>query len=181
MKKIILTVFATLLISSSAVAGGFTIGATGALMNIEADGSEKEVGTATKALSDSETNTGSASNDAVPILSFFAEYSFDDTTYAGENNGFTIGYSMIPGSADIRDGVAKRTDVDGDDAADDDGARSAQAEIENHRNIYVEIPIYTGWYAKLGHTTVDVNTLEGSDGDLGTYGNAEVDLSLIHI
>ena len=113
------------------------------------------------------TNTASADN-VVVIPSVFAEYNSDFM-------GLTLGLEVIPGSADVNNGVKSRTEnAQGVSGTDSTGTvtRKAQAEIENVRTIYAEMPIGSeGFFVKAGYTMFDLNTLETSPTSGGTYGN----------
>ena len=74
MKKQLLTVLFALMLSTSAYAGSIGAGVQLGIGFVEADGSETEVGTGTKTLSDGEVTNGSASHDGVPIISAYVEY-----------------------------------------------------------------------------------------------------------
>ena len=96
------------------------------------------------------------------------------------DNGFTVGLDYIPGSADVNSKSLSRTDVTADAKevqGQDDGARTANAEIENHYTIYAELPIHAGVYGKAGYVEMDVNTKESNSVTAGgsTYGNETVD------
>ena len=70
-----------------------------------------------------------------------------------------------------------RTDIttDGNEGEQDDGARTAQAEIENVISIYAEVPLHAGLYAMAGYVQMDVNTLETSAiTTSASYGNETV-------
>ena len=180
MKKLFLTTITLMMLTSSAYAGGFSIGVTGALLDVEASGNETEVGSGTKTNSDGEVTSAEASNDDVLIGSIYLEYMLADTSWAGEGNSWTIGVKHTPGSADVSEDVQKRTDTKGTPGTDDDaGAREAQAEIENYNNFYLDIPVYGQVFVKLGHSEIDVNTKESSTATNGTaptgYGNTTVD------
>ena len=71
-----------------------------------------------------------------------------------------------------------RTDAtaDGNETTQDDGDRTAAAEIDNVMALYVEMPVHAGLYAKGGIVRMDVNTLESSTiTTTSTYGNETVD------
>ena len=61
---------------------------------------------------------------------FFAEYDF---------GGYTLGLQYIPIDKDV--GTGSRTDVDGDDAENDDGTRTASATVEDMYSIYTNVII----------------------------------------
>ena len=165
MKKILIGLFASLFLSSAAFAGQYGIGVTGSFASISAEGTESDKdGTA-----DTSTRKGNASHDVI-VPSLFAEYSFD--------NGFTLGYDYTLGSADVNSSAITRTDATADNNEDtqDDGDRTAQAEIENVMSFYVEVPMHAGLYAKGGYVEMDVNTLETTTiATGGSYGNTTVD------
>jgi hypothetical protein len=176
MKKTILTILASFLLSSTAYAGSFGVGVTGSYMNVEASGTETE-GTA----ADTSTRKATVDND-VFIGSIYAEYSFDDASYAGEGNGLTIGYQITPGSADVSDKVKTRVDTITKDAAKPGAGETtfkANAEIDNYTNIYAEIPVWGSLYARAGMSSIDVITKDTSTTNdtkaSGTYGNTSLD------
>ena len=164
MKKILIASLMSLFLSGIAHAGSFGLGVTGSLAATQASGKESDkAGTA-----DSSLREATAGNNVV-IPSVFAEYSFD--------NGFTIGYDYTIGSADVNQKKLTRTDDSTE--ANQDGDRSANAEIENVMSLYAELPLHAGLYAKAGFVQMDVNTTEKFSGTLsGTYGNTSVDGSM---
>jgi opacity protein-like surface antigen len=174
MKKII-TILATLMLTTMSInfakAEGFAVGVTGAYNMIEADGTETE-GTA----ADTSTRTKSVSNN-VFTGSVFAEYSFANVSYA--DSGVTAGVKYTPGSADVSDKVFSRTDtaVGTGVAGSSTGSvtYTANAEVENYRNFYLDIPLYQSLYVKAGWSQIDVNTKESGASTTGTYGNATLD------
>jgi hypothetical protein len=94
------------------------------------------------------------------------------------DNGFTLGFDYIPGSADVSSSKISRLDVTPDvkEAVQDDGTRTAQAEIENHYTIYAELPVHNGVYLKGGYVEMDVNTIDTTTiATGGKYGNTTVD------
>jgi len=164
MKNILIALFASLFISSAALAGQYGVGVTGSFAAVSAEGTESNKNGDT----DTSNRKGTASNNVI-VPSVFAEYTMD--------NGFTIGYDYTIGSADVNSSKLTRTDVtaDANEAVQDDGDTTAQAEIENVMQIYVEMPIHAGLYAKGGYVQMDVNTLETSTvSTRATYGNDTV-------
>jgi len=164
MKNKILAIVAILMFSSStAYAGSFGVGVAGSLVHVSADGKEADKdGTA-----DTSNRDATASNNAY-TAAIFAEYSFD--------NGFTLGVSHIPGSANVNSKKISRTKADNTGDNDGDaGTVSGQAEIENHMTYYAEIPLHAGLFLKGGMTSMDVNTLETDTVTSSTYGNSSVD------
>ncbi len=181
MKKQLLTVLFALMLSTSAYAGSIGAGVQLGIGFVEADGSETEVGTGTKTLSDGEVTNGSASHDGVPIISAYVEYN-SDYMEKGEANSLTIGASLVPFGADVSDKTKSRTDASTGAAVTteaDTGDRNANAELENLQVIYTEIPVSGGYYGRIGMAQVDVITTESFTNSQGTapssYGNKTVD------
>ena len=162
MRKILLGLAASLLISSSAFAGGFGVGVSGSLFNIDADVTETTTA-GTVAGGSANTNKGSVSHDGVIIGSLFAEYTFDAYPV-------TIGFDYTPGEADVSKNFQSRTETpaSGQNAASSTTYK-ANASIENLMALYAEIPVYNNVYIKGGMTQVDVNT---DDSGVAAYGNA---------
>lgn len=76
------------------------------------------------------------------------------------DNGLTLGLSYVP--LDIEIGSGKRTDVDGDDPAEnDDGTRTASADVSDLITLYTNVPMGTnGWYGLLGAHFTTITTSE---------------------
>ena len=167
MKKLYITILATLFMSAYAYAGSYNLGVSGSLIDVNADGTETttagDVGGGA-----ANTNSTSVDNQAI-IASIFAEYEMDD--------GIVFGFEHVPGSADVSKNVRSRTETaQGVSGTDADGVvtRKAQAEVENLNTLYVEYPI-GGYYVRAGFTQVDVNTTETVPTSSGTYGNTTLD------
>ena len=171
MRNIITILFASLFAFSVANAD-YIVGVKGAYVQIDASGTESDKdGTA-----DTSTRTKSVDNDAF-IASLYTEYSMD-AGYASEGNGFTFGFEYTPGSADVSDKTFKRTDAttDANETTQDDGERTANAEVENYMNLYLEMPLYSSMYLRAGMAQIDVNTLETNlSTSSGAYGNDTLD------
>ena len=93
------------------------------------------------------------------------------------DNGFTLGFDYVIGSADVNRKKLSRTDTtaDANEAVQDDGKSTAQAEIENVMSVYAELPLHAGLYAMAGYVQMDVNTTETSAiTTRATYGNETV-------
>ena len=175
MKKILLVITISLLSLTTAYAGSFQVGVQGGIMEIKGKGTETDIaGTADTSVRSKEVSHETFSG------SIFAEYSLDSFSYSSDGNGLTIGIGHMPGSADVSASSFKRTDTE---LSKTDVAtvtanivnRSAQAEIENVMNYYVEVPVYGMFYGKIGYTEMDVNTLETGDSSISsTYGNTTV-------
>ncbi len=166
----VIAFLAVALFSTNAFSGSFNIGAAGALAKIEASGTE----TPSLDTSDSSDRSDEVTND-VFIGSLFAEYESD---YLG---GLTVGFEMIPGSADVSDKVKTRTDteksVSGDNTQNTDTREfKANAEIEDYMSLYVELPVGGGpFFFRGGMAQIDVNTNEVKSSNGGSYGNATLD------
>ena len=160
MRKIISSIAGSILLfwTSFAQAEGFQFGIGFMAGQLNADGTETE-GTAT------DTSNRSKSFDELFYgADLFAEIVGD--------NGFTIGLSYIP--VDIEIGSGSRTDTDGDDAAEnDDGTRTASADIEDLMTLYTNMPMGSnGWYALLGYHMATVTTSETLPNS--SYGNEDI-------
>ena len=152
LRKLLISLFATAMISTSVLAGSIGFGASGSFAVISAEGTETDkAGTA-----DTSNRKANANNNAI-IGSFFAEYIFD--------NGLAFGFDMIPGEADVNSSKLSRTDANPlaqipVDTADDI-TRSAQAQVSDVITYYAEVPVGgSGLYGKVGWTEMDVTTLE---------------------
>ena len=160
MRKLISSIAGSILLfwTSFAQAEGFQFGVGFMAGQLNADGTETE-GTA------ADTSNRSKSFDELFYgADLFAEIVGD--------NGFTIGLSYIP--VDIEIGSGSRTDTDGDDAAEnDDGTRSASADIEDLMTLYTNMPMGSnGWYALLGYHMATVTTSETLPNS--SYGNEDI-------
>ena len=174
LKNILIGLVATISLTSVAYAGSFGLGVTGSYTTIDASGSE----TSKAAGSETESNQStSVDNDAL-IGKIYVEYSLDDASWGSVGNGITFGASYTPGTADVSDKVKSRTDVttDGNELVSDSRTSTAQAEIENLMNYYIELPLYKSVYVKAGMSQIDVNTLETSTlAGAGKYSNKTLD------
>jgi hypothetical protein len=157
MKKLAISILASMFLATSTFAGGMTVGVSGGLIQVNADGTET-------------TTAGdiASADNVVVIPSVFAEYNSDFM-------GLTLGLEFIPGSADVSEQAKTRSEsAQGVSGTDSTGTvtRKAQAEIENVRTIYAEMPIGSdGFFLKAGYTMFDLNTLETAPTSGGTYGN----------
>ncbi len=182
MRKITLTILASIFLVASTVtasyAGSFGIGIQGAITDIQASGSE----TSSVNGSEVETNRSADVSNDVVIPGIYAEYT-TDLDYVGS---LTLGFEMVPGTADVSNSVLTRTDtetsVSGTPAATSNQRQfKAQAEVENYNTLYAEIPFPlfnltdNGAYVRLGFSQIDINTAETASGNGGSYGNTSVD------
>jgi hypothetical protein len=167
MIKTLITAIATIALTGAAYAGGFGVGVSGSIAKVDASGSETT--TAGTVGGGAANTTQSSVDDNSFIGSIFVDYEFD--------NGITVGFSSVPASADVSSKTHSRAETaQGIAGVDANGAltRTADAEVENFNTLYVEYPMGP-YFAKLGWSQLDVNTLENAVTDSGTYGNATLD------
>tara|TARA_B100001057_G_scaffold436316_1_gene467291 strand:- start:437 stop:1108 length:672 start_codon:yes stop_codon:yes gene_type:complete len=167
MNKLLITAIVSLAMTGVSYAGSFGIGASGSLARVSADGKEV-TGAGTNGTAN--TNTKSV-DDLAMIGSVFLDYEMD--------NGITLGFSHVPGTANVSDKTFSRSEtaqgVSGTDASGS-VTRTADAEVENFNTLYVEYPISGGQtFIKAGFSQIDVNTLENAVTNSGTYGNKTLD------
>ena len=165
MKKLLITAIATLALTGVSYAGSFGIGISGSYAMVEATGTE------TTGAGDA--GTANTHRDAVEensmIGSIFVDYEMD--------HGFVIGFSHVPGAANVSDKTHSRTETaEGVSGTDATGSvtRTADAEVENFNTLYVEVPVGSA-FIKGGFAQIDVNTKENAITSSGTYGNATLD------
>lgn len=160
MKNIIRILFCSvLLVWTTNVKADVQLGVGGILGLVSTDGTETE-GTA------ADTSDRSKS-----IEEFFA--GADLFIEAVGDNGGALGISYIPFEVDL--GSGSRTDTDGDDAAEnDDGTRTASAELTDFYTIYANMPMGSnGFYALLGYHFATVETTETLNES--SYGNVDIE------
>tara|TARA_B110000967_G_scaffold172285_1_gene183247 strand:+ start:811 stop:1530 length:720 start_codon:yes stop_codon:yes gene_type:complete len=163
---------------SSVLAGGIGVGVSLSNTSVDASGSETD-GTSTGAsATDASTRSKSLSEDGI-IASYYIEYSTEAASWASAGNGWTLGYQATPGAADVSGTNFSRADTsEGKGAAGDSTGTSlftADAEVDNHTNLYVEIPLFNMLYIKAGTSSLDITTQETASTNHGTYGNTSVD------
>ncbi len=170
MHKNILAIIATFcLFSTNAFAGSWGMGVAGTMASVSASGSESETANTG---TDQSFRDATAGNDFI-VGSVYAEYSF------GDSENFTLGIDYIPGSADINRTTLSRTDTtaDASEATQQDGTRTANAEISDHITYYAELGKMNGIYGKLGFAQVDiaVNDTETHASTDGLYPDKTLD------
>ena len=170
MHKYILAIVTTFcLITSNAFAGSFGMGVAGTMASVSAEGSESED---TNTGTDNSVRDATAGNEFV-LGSVYAEYSF------GDSEVFTFGVDYIPGSADVNRKTLERTDTtaDGNESQQQDGKRTANAELSDHITYYAELGKMNGIYGKVGFAQVDVETkdTETHAGTSGLYPDKTLD------
>ena len=170
MHKYILAIITTFcLITSNAFAGSFGMGVAGTMASVSAEGSESED---TNTGTDQSVRDATAGNEFV-LGSVYAEYSF------GDSEVFTFGVDYIPGSADVNRKTLERTDTtaDNNEGQQQDGKRTANAELSDHITYYAELGKMNGIYGKVGFAQVDVETkdTETHAGTSGLYPDKTLD------
>jgi len=175
MKKIIITVLASIMLSTTAFAGSMQFGTKISQTFIEADGNEKTTaGSVTGGTAD--TNSTSVDND-VTLGSIYAEYSLGSDVWGEEGNEITFGVNYTFGEADVSDKLSSRSET-AEDAAGSGSTGSvtysANAEVQDYVNYYVEMPLQGALFVKLGMSQIDVITKEDADHE-GSYGDATLD------
>tara|TARA_B110001452_G_C15103348_1_gene384664 strand:- start:71 stop:766 length:696 start_codon:yes stop_codon:yes gene_type:complete len=162
-------VIAITFVSTNSFAGSFGVGVAGHMASISADGTETPGGT--EAGTENSVKSATAGN-SVGFGSVFAEYNF------GEEERFTLGVDYIPGTADVNSKTLSRTNVTTSAAETNqqDGDRSANAELSSHYTYYGEFVVGGGLFVKAGYAQVDVKTKDtATGGTAGTYGDVTLD------
>ena len=169
LRNMLIAAIALVSMTSSVLAGGFSIGVSGGLMDVKGSGNETTIVDGSTGTAD--THKKDVKNSGIFTGSIFAEYSLD-ASYASSGNGYTIGVEHTPGSADVSKGVNKRieTPKTGTNAGTS-VTYKAQAEISDYYNYYLEIPVYANVFVRGGVSQIDVNTLEAMPTGTGTYAN----------
>jgi len=168
MKKIAINFLAVLFISAlsftKVFAADYTLGISGAILQLEADGSETETGSVS-----AETNPASVTN-TFATGSIFAEAKFGRIAF---------GVDYIPMDADVSDKTHSRveheTSVTGT-ATETTTSRTqtAAAELSDHITLYANFYLNDAIYLHLGHASVDLETNESLDTG-SKYGNVNID------
>ena len=159
MKKILATISALFLLSSFTAKAEIQYGFGLMVGQLSSDGTETE-GTA------ADTSDRSKSFDEL-----FAGADIFIESVA--DSGMTYGISYVP--LDLELGSGQRVDADDgtNDAADDDGTRTASADVTDLVTIYANIPMGTnGWYGLLGGHMATITTSETLNAS--SYGNEDI-------
>ena len=170
--RILLSFFLGVFLFTSVQAGSIGLGISGNVGTISAEGTE------TEASSGAETENSVRSATAGNNFGFgtaFLEYNF------GDSERFTIGVDYVPGTADVNNKSLSRTDVtaDGNEANQQDGTRTANAEISDHITYYAELVLVEGFYVKAGIAQVDIKTKDSyTTGTYGTYPDKTLDATI---
>ena len=89
------------------------------------------------------------------------------------DSGLTVGLEYVPVGLDLGDGTRTDSDDGTNDAADDDGTRTASAEIKNLFTLYTNIPVgSSGYYGLLGVHFTTISTSETLPNS--TYGDEDI-------
>ena len=146
MKKLFALISTILFLTSVSVKADVQFGFGLMTGQVSTDGTESE-GTA------ADTSNRSKSLDEIFIGGdLFMEFVAD--------SGMTYGISYVP--VDVELGSGGRTDVNGSDAAEnDDGTRTASADVSDLMTLYTNIPVGdNGWYGLLGYHFATIETSE---------------------
>ncbi len=149
--KLVSLVSSLMLLATSAFAGNYGIGVTGAFVTFDTDGTET--------LRDSGNKTSKSISEDVAIPEFFVEYVAD--------NGSAFGLAYVP-AEEI--GNKSRTDSNSDG---DSGTYKAAAEIDSHVQLYADIPVYNTIYVTGGLSLTSIVTNESLNSG-SSYGNEDV-------
>lgn len=157
--------------TSPLMAWGLGAGIQGSVAFVETDGTET--------LKQSSNKTSDSKNAFVPLGAAYIQ-----VMLPGFNDqGFVIGASRVPGSAEIVAEERSVYDYVGANAAgivNNLRKQVVKVEIENHDTIYIETPTFAGIYLTAGWTTLDIVTKESLDTG-ATYGNGSVDGTMFGI
>ena len=174
MKKIVINLTTLFWMSvfavGSASAAGLGLGGAGHWMKVSASGSE----TVNAGDGGAAQTSGTSVDNMAIVPSYYLELTM------GENNNWSLGYEAVPGAADVSDKTHTRTDTElsvTSTAAHTSNSRAfkADAEVEDFKVVYAEIPIGDMFYVRAGVSEITVNTKEVKSGNGGNYGNATLD------
>jgi len=179
LKRIFLSFAFLGFISSNVLAGSIGVGVTGMGVFNELSG-EETMKAGTKAKKDGVGVWGAAAGG-------YVQYMFGDS-------GFVVGVEVIPGKvqskvhgkkfvSNIHGAVLSGTETDWVEASALAGSsvtNTAQIEIDNYRQAYVETPAFYGLFLKAGYAQLDINTLEKLDTG-SSYGDVSLDGTVLGI
>jgi outer membrane protein W len=158
--KTIITVAASALITSSALAGSFGIGVSGSSGQARTSGSEER---GSSGQSDGSGSTSINVHKDAELASIFVEYVFD--------NGAAIGIDLMPGETSLGSKTETRTDAA--DAGTSTVTQKAAAQVRDFQMLYLEAPVVGPLFVTAGLASVTVNTQENL-GTGSTYKNVDV-------
>ena len=170
--RILLSVFLGAFLFTSVQAGSIGFGISGNVGTISAEGTETEASSGSE--TENSVRTATAGNNFA-FGTAFLEYNF------GDSERFTIGVDYVPGTADVNNKNLSRTDVtaDGNESNQQDGTRTANAEISDHITYYAELVLVEGFYVKAGIAQVDIKTKDSyTTGTYGTYPDKTLDATI---
>jgi len=170
--RILLSVFLGAFLFTSVQAGSIGLGISGNVGTISAEGTETEASSGSE--TENSVRTATAGNNFA-FGTAFLEYNF------GDSERFTIGVDYVPGTADVNNKSLSRTDVtaDASEANQQDGTRTANAEISDHITYYAELVLVEGFYVKAGIAQVDIKTKDSyTTGTYGTYPDKTLDATI---
>ena len=168
MKKIAINFLAVLFISAlsftKAFSAEYTMGISGAIVNLQAEGSETETGRVS-----ADTDSASVSN-TFATGSIFAEAKFGKLAF---------GVDYVPMDADVSDATHTRTEnetsVTGTKTeVTTSRTQTAAAEVSDHITLYANYYINEAIYLHLGYASLDVTSNESLDTG-SKYGNVNID------
>ncbi len=168
MKKNAINFLAVLFISAlsftKAFAAEYTMGISGAVVNLQAEGTETETGRVS-----ADTDSASVSN-TFATGSIFAEAKFGKLAF---------GVDYVPMDADVSDATHTRTEqetsVTGTNTETTTSrTQTAAAEVSDHITLYANYYLNDAIYLHLGYASVDVSTNESLDTG-SKYGNVNID------
>lgn len=170
MKKLILAIFLSLGLITSASAAGLSIGVSISAGQIEADNaSEKFTGAHSSSASPGDV-TKKASDEGDEIEGMFTEGSiFVELAF---NDRIAVGMDYHP--AEISSETAENiTNQANGLEVDAQATNTVQVDFEDLTTIYAKLNLNENIYVKVGHTTVDVITNENL-GTGGSYGDTDL-------
>ena len=159
MKNYIRIIFSSLLLIWATPSNAeFNYGVGLIVGQVDSDGTETE-GTAT----DTSDRTASFEEEFGGV-DLFAEYDF---------GGYSLGVQYIPIDKDVGDGSRVDSDDGTNDAADDNGTRTASATVEDMYSVYTNIMLGETMYGLLAYNHATVTTSETLNAS--SYGNKDID------
>ena len=163
MKKLLITVFSFLYISSASADVGFNVGAS-AHMGLFSASAKELTGTTTK-------GTGSESGEAA-WGSLFVEGTLNDR--------FILGIDYVPSALETETTETAKSDKGVGAVTATTVTNKVQVDFEDLTTLYAAYMITENMYVKAGVTTVDVITNENL-GTGGNYANTELDGSMFGV
>jgi len=163
MKKLLITVFSFLYISSASADVGFNVGAS-AHMGLFSASAKELTGTTTK-------GTGSESGEAA-WGSLFVEGTLNDR--------FILGIDYVPSALETETTETAKSDKGVGAVTATTVTNKVQVDFEDLTTLYAGFMITENMYVKAGVTTVDVITNENL-GTGGNYANTELDGSMFGV